>query len=563
MTLNWYTGRQQFVYYFEFTDDAPTYTIEGAVRFTACNDMRCIAPTTHVIKHSGQVPPQSQVDEQPAALPADTLPTVEADTTATIATLPATWAPVTFTEPSSATSATDGGSLWWLFALCVGGGLLALLTPCVWPIIPMTVSFFMKRSGSRRRAITDAFTYAAAIIVIYVAMGLLVTALFGPSTLNAIATGAMANLIFFALLIVFALSFFGAFELQLPDSWANKMDGAAERTTGVLSIMFMAFTLALVSFSCTGPIIGTLLVEAAGQGNRLAPAVGMLGFSLGLAVPFGLFAMFPAWLKKLPRSGSWMGTVKVILGFVELALSLKFLSVADLAYGWHILDREVFIALWIAIFGTMGFYLLGIFHFNSEDAVGDRGIGLTRFALALASLSFTAYLMPGLWGAPLRATSAFVPPITTQDFVLGRQAEAVYHDYDEALQAAQAMQRPVFVDFSGYGCVNCRKMEGAVLDKPEVKQLIADNFVSLQLMVDDKTALPAPRIVQENGKSVTLVTQGDLWSYLQRHKFGANSQPYYVVLDAGGKLLAGPFTYDEDIKAFTAFLQRGLHNHQH
>ena len=555
MTLRWWSGTAQLVYTFDFTGE-PNYRLEGAVNYSACNDRQCIAPTSEAFKFTGKSPApaaQEPVAEQDSVVAA--VDSVATDSVAAPADeLADTWAPVTAVQGAEAS--TDDTSLWWLFVLCVGGGLLALLTPCVWPIIPMTVSFFMKRGTSRRESVGGALAYAASIIVIYVALGLLVTALFGASTLNAIATSAVANLIFFALLVLFALSFFGAFELQLPSSWAGKMDVAAERTTGLLSILFMAFTLVIVSFSCTGPIIGTLLVEAAGSGSRVAPAVGMLGFALGLAVPFGLFALFPSWMKKLPKSGNWMGVVKVVLGFVELALSLKFLSVADLAYGWHILDREVFLALWIAIFGLLGLYLLGLFRFESDGASSQPSIGVTRFMLALASLAFTAYLIPGLWGAPLRGTSAFVPPLSTQDFVLGRQVGMVYNDYDAALQAAAQQGLPVFIDFTGYGCVNCRKMEGAVLDRDEVKRYIEEHFVSAQLIVDDKTPLAAPRTVKEGDRSVTLSTQGDLWSYLQRHKFGANSQPYYVVVDAQGRLLSGPVAYDENVEKFMNFLKQ-------
>ncbi|MCF0182520.1 MAG: thioredoxin family protein, partial [Muribaculaceae bacterium] len=470
-----------------------------------------------------------------------------------------TWSPVKV-DNGIGSSNDDSSSLWIIFLACFGGGLLALLTPCVWPIIPMTVSFFLKKSGSRAKAISNAVTYGLSIIVIYVVLGLLVTAIFGPSMLNAIATNAVCNIVFFLLLIVFAVSFFGAFEIKLPESWSNKMDDAAEKTSGLLSIFFMAFTLAIVSFSCTGPIIGTLLVEAASQGSNVGPAVGMLGFAIALAIPFTLFALFPSMLKKMPKSGGWMNTVKVLLGFIELALSLKFLSVADLAYGWHILDREVFLALWIAIFLMMGMYLLGIFRFESDGEPRTPGVGVTRAMLGLISLAFTAYLVPGLWGAPLRATSAFVPPLYTQDFNLYGEELSEYDDYDKGMEAAARSGKPIFVDFSGYGCVNCRKMDGAVLDKDEVKSLISKEFVTIKLMVDDKTKLDQPRWVDDNGKMRELTTKGDLWSYLQRHKFNANSQPYYVTLNANGELLSGPFVYEENVAAFIDFLNTGVKN---
>ena len=567
MTLRWWTSKATLSQRFTVTGEK--YAIDGTVRYMACNDETCTAPSSEPFTFKGEVKkPAEQPDEEAAA---DTAVAAAPDTAVTPVTtasaaLADTWAPVeaSLTAADGSTAAdgqsdtANGMSLWHIFGLCFLGGLLALLTPCVWPIIPMTVSFFLKKSGGRAQSIRDAIIYGLSIIVIYVALGLAVSAIFGASALNALATNAVCNIIFFLLLVLFAISFFGAFEIKLPDSWSSKMDGAAERTTGLLSIFFMAFTLVIVSFSCTGPIIGTLLVEAASQGSSMGPAVGMLGFAIALAIPFTLFALFPSWLKKLPRSGGWMNTVKVVLGFLELALSLKFLSVADLAYGWHILDREVFLALWIAIFGLLGLYLLGIFRFESDGEPQQSGVGVTRFMLGLVSLAFTAYLVPGLWGAPLRATSAFVPPLSTQDFNLYGGELTQFDDYDQGMAAAAQQGKPVFVDFSGFGCVNCRKMEGAVLDRDEVKQLITERFVTVQLMVDDKTPLPQPRYVEENGRQVELSTTGDLWSYLQRHKFGANSQPYYVILDAQGNLLSGPFAYKEDVPGFLEFLRKGL-----
>ncbi|MBO7609608.1 MAG: thioredoxin family protein [Muribaculaceae bacterium] len=564
MKLRWWTGNVSFNQ--RFTAKQEKFNIKGSVRYMACNDETCTSPTSEAFDLKGTAPKlnaESEEETKPEEV-ADTAVTEEAipdSVNAQASYVADTWAPVDFSASSVSSeeiSSSQGMGLWKIFGLCFLGGLLALLTPCVWPIIPMTVSFFLKKSGSRKQSIRDAATYGLSIIVIYVALGLAVSAIFGASALNALATNAVCNIIFFALLVLFAISFFGAFEITLPESWTNKMDSAAERTTGLLSIFFMAFTLVLVSFSCTGPIIGTLLVEAASQGSNMGPAVGMLGFAIALAIPFTLFALFPSWLKKMPRSGGWMNTVKVVLGFLELALSLKFLSVADLAYGWHILDRETFIALWIAIFGLLGLYLLGMFRFKSDGEPTSSGIGVTRFMLGLISLAFTAYLVPGLWGAPLRATSAFVPPLTTQDFNLYGGELSEYDDYDEGMAAAARQGKPVFVDFSGFGCVNCRKMEGAVLDRDEVKKLITDRFVTIQLMVDDKKSLPEPRYVQENGKQVKLDTYGDLWSYLQRYKFASNSQPYYVVLNEKGELLSGPFAYKEDIPGFLNFLNAGL-----
>lgn len=566
MNLRWWTGKVTFTQKFEAT--AEDYDIQGSVNFMACNDETCSAPTSESFSLRGKAPVKGSAAEAETANSTDAPQTdsIAEDTllSDTVTANPADndlWAPVTFlSNDGNNSSAEVGGSssLWYIFWACFGGGLLALLTPCVWPIIPMTVSFFLKKSGSRTKAINNALTYGISIIVIYVTLGLIVTALFGPSQLNAIATSAVCNILFFLLLVVFAISFFGAFNIELPSSWSNRLDNAASRTTGLLSIFFMAFTLAIVSFSCTGPIIGTLLVEAANQGDRIGPAVGMLGFSIALAIPFTLFALFPSWLKKMPRSGGWLNTVKVVLGFIELALSLKFLSVADLAYGWHILDREVFLALWIAIFGLLGMYLLGMFHFKSDGDNPTVGIGVVRFFLGLISLAFTAYLVPGLWGAPLRATSAFVPPLYTQDFNLYGEELSQYDDYDAGMAAAARSGKPVFLDFSGYGCVNCRKMDGAVLDKEEVKKLIQEKFITIQLMVDDKKELPQVRYVEENGKQMKLKTVGDLWSYLQRHKFQSNSQPYYVVLDAQGRLKSGPFAYKEDVPAFIDFLNAGL-----
>ena len=561
MKLRWWTGKVTLSQRFVVT--AEKYNIKGAVRYMACNDETCTSPSAENFSFSGNAPKAAAVKEEPVK--EDTVPAVQEEPAAASDSLDTvvpsdTWAPVSavVSKAEEAASATSPTGWWRIFALCFLGGLLALLTPCVWPIIPMTVSFFLKKSGSRAQSIRDAVIYGLSIIVIYVVLGLAVSAIFGANALNALATNAICNIVFFALLVLFAVSFFGAFEIKLPDSWSSKMDSAAERTTGLLSIFFMAFTLVIVSFSCTGPIIGTLLVEAASQGSSMGPAIGMLGFAIALAIPFSLFALFPSWLKKLPRSGGWMNTVKVVLGFLELALSLKFLSVADLAYGLHILDRETFLALWIAIFGLLGLYLLGIFRFESDGEPTSSGVGVTRFFMGLISLAFTAYLIPGLWGAPLRTTSAFVPPLYTQDFNLYGEELTQYDDYDKGMEAAARLGKPVFLDFSGYGCVNCRKMDGAVLDKDEVKSLIKEKFITIQLMVDDKKALPQSRYVQENGKQVELATYGDLWSYLQRHKFASNSQPYYVILNEKGEMLSGPFAYKEDVPAFLQFLNAGL-----
>lgn len=570
MDLSWWSGSVTLTQ--KFTVTAPSYKIEGSIVAMACDDENCTPPTSEPFSFKGTANVSTPAEEvnpnvaqvAPSAVAPDTMPISSASKADSSSGINMTsqaqlWAPVKPVDnASSDVEDVSDSSLWYIFWACFLGGLLALLTPCVWPMIPMTVSFFLKKSGSRSKAISNAVTYGLSIIVIFLLLGICFTALLGASALNALATSAGCNLLFFALLVVFAISFFGAFEITLPESLSNKMDSTAGKTTGLLSIFFMAATLVIVSFSCTGPIIGTLLVEAASRGSILGPVVGMTGFAIALAIPFTLFALFPSMLKKMPKSGGWLNTVKVVLGFIELALSLKFLSVADLAYGWHILDRETFLALWIAIFGIMGLYLLGVFRFNSDGESRTPGIGVTRFFLALVSLSFTIYLVPGLWGAPLKATSAFVPPLYTQDFNLYGAEQVEYDDFDAGMKAAAEQGKPVFVDFSGYGCVNCRKMEGAVLDEADVKKTIAEGFVTIKLMVDDKTPLPTPMTVEENGRKYALTTVGEKWSYLQRHKFSSNSQPYYVVLDTDGQLLSGPFAYNEDKEAFLAFLRRGL-----
>lgn len=501
-------------------------------------------------------------------------------------TAPETWEFVSLASSpdspiaSSPDSPESGQSIWWIFVMGLLGGLLAIFTPCVWPIIPMTVSFFIKRGGAAKgttnaQVVRDAILYGLSIVIIYVGLGLLVTLIFGASALNALSTNAVVNIIFFLILVLFAASFFGAFEITLPSSWSTALNSKSSNTTGFLSILLMAFTLVIVSFSCTGPIIGTLLVEAAGK-SILAPAMGMLGFALALALPFSLFAMFPSVLKKLPKSGGWMNTFKVTLAFLELALALKFLSVADLAYGWHILDREVFVALWIIIFALLGCYLLGWISFPHDDE-DHRKTSVTRFFLAVISLSFAMYMVPGLWGAPLRAISAFAPPMSTQDWVMsaGGQVSGIgtpvsnndyktmtnhggqitFTDYDEGMAYAKENNMPVFLDFNGFGCVNCRKMEAAVLSKPEVAEHM-HKYVLISLIVDDKTKLPEPITVEENGKTVTLKTIGDKWSYVQRTEYQSNAQPYYMQLDAdGNRIVETSYAYDEDIEKFLNWLK--------
>ena len=503
-------------------------------------------------------------------------------------TAPETWEFVSNSD-SSLTSNSDsdltaegGQSIWWIFVMGLLGGLLAIFTPCVWPIIPMTVSFFIKRGGAAKgttnaQVVRDAILYGLSIVIIYVGLGLLVTLIFGASALNALSTNAVVNIIFFLILVLFAASFFGAFEITLPSSWSTALNSKSSNTTGFLSILLMAFTLVIVSFSCTGPIIGTLLVEAAGK-SLLAPAMGMLGFAIALALPFSLFAMFPSVLKKLPKSGGWMNTFKVTLAFLELALALKFLSVADLAYGWHILDREVFVSLWIVIFSLLGCYLLGVIRFPHDDE-DHRTTSVSRLFLAIISLAFAMYMIPGLWGAPLRAISAFAPPMTTQDWVMTPGAsvpltssahnliaseyttmtnhggQITFTDYDEGMAYAKENDMPVFLDFNGFGCVNCRKMEAAVLSKPEVAEHM-HKYVLISLIVDDKTKLAEPITVEENGKTVTLKTVGDKWSHMQRAHYQSNAQPYYVQLDAAGnRIVEGSYAYDEDIEKFLKWLK--------
>lgn len=466
-----------------------------------------------------------------------------------------------FSDEEMPEQANVKDSPWWvIFIWGFGGGLLALLTPCVWPMIPMTVSFFLKKGTSRRKSVGDAVIYGLSIIVIYLTLGLAITGIFGASKLNELSTNAVFNLCFFLLLVIFGISFLGGFDIKLPSKWSNSTDARAEKATGLVSIFFMAFTLALVSFSCTGPIIGTLLVEAATMGNFVGPAIGMGGFALALALPFSLFALFPSWLKEMPRSGGWLNSVKVVLGFLELALSLKFLSVADLAYGWGILDREVFICLWVVLFLMLGMYLIGKLKFSHDADLPH--VSLPRFFLSLASFGFALYLIPGLWGAPLKSVSAFVPPLFTQDFNLyaGGQFEE-FDDYDKGMAYAAENNRPVLVDFSGYGCVNCRKMEGAVFDTGRVSSIVKENFVLIKLMVDDKTKLSEPMTVEENGKKVVLKTIGDKWSYLQRHKFSANSQPYYIILNHSGEAMNAPYFYDENVGKFVGWLEGGMKNY--
>ena len=532
------------------------YEVTGYLQYGACNDENCLPPTNVEFSYTGEAAGKS------AGAVSREAGQGKPEVTDAPAMRTAYWEPVVdelhrYGETGGQTSRS------WIYIFFAGfaGGLIALFTPCVWPIIPMTVSFFLKRSKNRRRGIRDAFTYGASIVVIYVVLGLAITLLFGASALNDLSTNAVFNIFFCLLLVVFAASFFGAFEITLPSRWSNAVDSKAERTTGLLSIFLMAFTLSLVSFSCTGPIIGFLLVEVSTADSIVGPALGMFGFALALALPFTLFALFPAWLKSMPRSGGWMNAIKVTLGFLELAFALKFLSVADLAYGWRLLDRETFLALWIVLFALLGCYLLGKIKFPHDDDMAR--VGVPRFFLALASLAFAVYMVPGLWGAPLKAVSAFAPPLQTQDFNLyDNEVHARFNDYDAGMEYARQQGKPVMLDFTGYGCVNCRKMELAVWTDPRVSRLLNEDYVLITLYVDEKAKLPEPVRITENGTERLLRTVGDKWSYLQRSKFGANAQPFYVLLDNEGRPLNHSYSYDEDVDKYVEFLEMGLKNYR-
>lgn len=596
MKLRYFENSVGFVQRYKIT--AKTYSIKGYLEYGACNDEMCLPPTQVEFNFKGNGPASAPA-ATPTAANAETektttaatdvaadglsaLTAMTADTAKKSDVLPADtagalkqenaqvnadvnlWQPV-IKELSAFNSTKDStnSSLWSIFFMGVLGGFIALLTPCVWPIIPMTVSFFLKRAkDDRKKGIRDAVTYGLSIIVIYMGLATLVTWAFGPQKLNELATNAPFNVFFFLLLVVFAFSFFGWFELRLPSSWGNAVDNKASATTGLLSIFLMAFTLSLVSFSCTAPVVGLLLVQAATSGDWVAPAVGMFGFALALALPFTFFALFPTLLKKAPKSGSWMNMIKVVLGFIELAFSLKFLSVADLAYGWHILDRETFLSIWIVLFGLLGLYLIGKLKFPHDDP-DQKAMPVPAIMLGLCSLAFSVYMLPGLWGAPSKAVSAFAPPINTQDFNLAPQTvHAAYTDYDEGMRAAAAAGKPVLVDFTGFGCVNCRKMEASVWTDSRVADKLNKDYVLISLYVDDKTPLKQPVEVKlPDGTSRTLRTIGDKWSYLEQTKFGYLAQPFYVPLDNAGKPLNGSFSFKEDVPAYLEFLDKGLENY--
>lgn len=549
MKLRWFQTKVVFRQKLYVTD-ADNFALVVETRAQACNDETCLAPSGETFSFGAET--VAEADTTAAALTFTPLDETETD----IAKI---YEPVTdvLQAYGDVSMRQANSSLWMIFLFGFLGGLIALLTPCVWPMIPMTVSFFLKRTKKRREAVRDALIYGIAIIVIYLVLGVAITLLFGASALNSLSTNAIFNLIFFALLVFFAVSFFGAFEIVLPSRWTNRIDSKADSTRGALSIFFMAFTLVLVSFSCTGPIIGTLLVQAASMGQILGPMIGMFGFAIALALPFSLFAVFPHWLQSMPKSGGWLNSVKVVMAFLELALSLKFLSVADLAYGWGILDRETFLALWIVIFFLLGVYLLGKIRFPHDTPLEKIGVG--RFFLAVISLSFAVYMVPGLWGAPLRAISAFSPPAYTQDFNLYEgNVHAQFDDFEEGMRYAEKQNKPVLIDFSGFGCVNCREMENNVWIDPRVKKILEQDYVLITLIVDDKTALPEPIVVDDAGKKRTLRTIGDKWSYLQRTKFGASSQPFYIPVDHNGVPLSASYKRDLNVQRYIDFLQSGL-----
>lgn len=592
MNLRWYPGTVSFVQKLKVTDPAK-FKAEGELEFMACNDETCLPPdqiafsfdkkSIHVDPALAANSPATENDKEdataaitpdtqeatketagnaPSDLVKETPAPASTKASGRLTESPELWTPVIDQLKSFGDSTISAADTSWLFIFFAGflGGLIALLTPCVWPMIPMTVSFFLKRTKDRKKAIRDAVTYGLSIIVIYLVMGLLITGIFGASALNDLSTNAVFNILFFLLLVVFAVSFLGAFELVLPASWTSKLDSKADSTTGVLSIFFMSFTLVLVSFSCTGPIIGTLLVQAATMGTAVGPAIGMFGFALALSIPFSVFAIFPNMLQSMPKSGGWLNSVKVVLGFLELALALKFLSVADLAYGWRLLDREVFIVLWIVIFSLLGCYLLGKIKFSHDSEL--KYVSVPRLFMAIISFAFAIYMVPGLWGAPLKAISAFAPPLYTQDFNLYKnEVHAAFDDYESGMAYAKKVNKPVMIDFSGFGCVNCRKMEASVWTDPTVKQILENDYVLITLIVDDKTKLPEPIEIQENGKTRKLKTIGDKWSYLQRSKFGANAQPFYILLNGEGEPLGPSYAFDEDVSKYIQFLQNGLKNH--
>lgn len=574
MKVRYFASKAQFIQKIKFTDK--NYSIEGYLEYGACDDESCLPPTQVSFSFSGkakvnkttasnsEIQNGANANKENVDSASSTAAIIADSVSATPVAVSSSdlWAPVV-DDLKALGEEHSNKDMSWIYIFVTGflGGLLALFTPCVWPIIPMTVSFFLKRSKDKKKGVRDAWTYGASIVVIYVTLGLAITLIFGASALNALSTNAVFNILFFLMLVVFAASFFGAFEITLPSKWSNAVDSKAESTSGLLSIFLMAFTLSLVSFSCTGPIIGFLLVQVSTTGSVVAPAIGMLGFAIALALPFTLFALFPSWLKSMPKSGGWMNVIKVTLGFLELAFALKFLSVADLAYGWRLLDRETFLALWIVIFGLLGLYLLGKIKFAHDD--DNTKVSVSRFFMGLISLAFAVYMIPGLWGAPLKAVSAFAPPMNTQDFNLYKnEVHAKFDDYETGMEYARTHGKPVMLDFTGFGCVNCRKMEAAVWTDSKVSHIMTNDYVLITLYVDNKTPLPENIKITENGTERTLRTVGDKWSYLQRYKFGASAQPFYVLIDNEGKPLNKSYAYNEDVSKYIEFLNTGLENYK-
>ncbi len=574
-------------------------TLKGAVTFMLCNDEQCLPPDEKEfsveVKEALQakkaetktVAPKEETKEvkgTPVAEKEASKTEVKPEEKVAVAEVKenkeTTKAELETTEVKE-TEKEEKQSTWGIFVAGILGGLAAFFMPCIFPMLPFTVSYFTK-SKSKSSAVGQALTYGFFIVVIYVVLGLLITIAFGADALNNLATNGIFNFFFFLLLVVFAFSFFGAFEIVLPSSWVNKADAKSDKG-GFLGLFFMAATLSIVSFSCTGPIIGTLLVEAATMGNIMGPAVGMLGFAIALALPFTLFSMFPGWLKSMPKSGGWLNSVKVVLGFLELALALKFLSNVDLAYHWNWFDREVFLVLWITIFAFMGFYLLGKLRLPHDPEV--KSISSFRLFLSIIVFSFTIYMIPGLWGAPLKAVSAFLPPQSTQDFDLytaslmqGSAAATptehtakkygdifhapyglnAYFDYEEGMAYAKKVNKPVMLDFTGHACVNCRKMEADVWTDQTVLSIIRNDYVLIQLYVDDKTALPEEEqyVSEFSGKKVKTI--GNKWSDFQATHFNSNSQPFYVLLDGEGKPLRKPQGAVYNVESYAKFLQEGV-----
>lgn len=558
LLLKYYEKKAVFLQKIKIKDGSKPYSIEGKIEYMCCNDMQCLPPTQYDFAIKG-IALSSETKPSPTKSVDSSSMVVLRDTTIQVDNKIIDSSKTKIAEFSTVEGASGNSSLLSIFLSGLLGGFLAILTPCVWPIIPMTVSFFLKKSENKTTGRYQAVVYGLSIILIYLSFGLLLTAIFDASTLNALSTNAYFNIFLFLLLLVFAISFLGGFNIELPASWSSAIDNKADKTSGLLGVLLMAVTLVIVSFSCTGPIIGTLLVNVASKGDLLGPAVGMFGFALALAIPFTFFAFFPTLLKKLPRSGNWLNVVKVLLGFFELAFSLKFFSVADQAYGWHLLSRTTFIAIWIAIFVFAGLYLLGKIVLPNDTKT--ECVSVPRLLISLSLFAFAIYLIPGLFGAPLNIVSAFAPPIQRSDASLyTKTVNAQTKDFDEAVAIAKQTNKPILVDFTGYGCVNCRKMESSVWTDPQVQQLLNGEFILVSLYVDDKTALSSPIKVQENGKTLELSTVGEKWSYLQRNKFGANAQPFYITMDKNENLLNHSFSFTENPDEFSNYLKESLKN---